>query len=295
MDTIQRYAIVRNNATPTYFTSSSSYEQSKWGNINEATKYITAELANSAVKKLWKAGEIFASIVLVTEDTIQPIPTETIEGPGTITPEPVVAITEESTHSFTKGQMVKWKGKSCKVIVPDGKGNLVGICSTDANPGPTHMVDAGDLTVAESVEEETPVVVEAEVPVIVYNDPGNLVDRPVTNLTYATAHDHEEKVSVPAEIKSSLKKVIDKFMVNKEDSYSLTAGMALQELLDVLEVGTVEAIKRAQLKMTSIMSPITNHIPDNVRLYIVKGGRKDTLKDVFDKKWEDIRKFSGAK
>ena len=64
----------------------------------------------------------------------------------------------------------------------------------------------------------------------------------------------------------------------------MTVHAAMTELYDYLEVGTVEAIKMAQIKLTSFMNPITTNIPPSVRDFIYRGGRKPSLKDLFDMK-----------
>jgi hypothetical protein len=132
-------------------------------------------------------------------------------------------------------------------------------------------------------------------------DPVGTEDKPQTDLHYAVAHEHEDKVTVPAEIKSQLKAVIDDFAkAAKENdlrddtkgSFAMTAGAALQQLLDDLELGTVAGIKQAQIHMTSYMNPITSHIPEEVTKFIARGGRKSSLKDLFQVKWDNVR---GAK
>lgn len=133
-----------------------------------------------------------------------------------------------------------------------------------------------------------------------FKDPVGKEDKPETDLTYAVANQHEDKVNVPAEIIAQLKSVIDDFkktakandgMDDAVGSFALTAGAALQQLLDDLELGTTFGIKQAQIHMTSYMSPIVNHIPADVINFISRGGRKSSLKDLFGAKWDKQREI----
>jgi hypothetical protein len=101
---------------------------------------------------------------------------------------------------------------------------------------------------------------------------------------------HDAKVTVPANIKSSLAGVVADFRKEANDtnerdntraSFCLTVADALQQLLDDLSSGTVSGIKQAQIHMSSYMSPITQHIPAEVVKFIVGGGQKSTLKNLF--------------
>lgn len=106
---------------------------------------------------------------------------------------------------------------------------------------------------------------------------------------------HEEKVKVPASIKSELKKAIAEFekaakFANTRDdakaTFCMTVVEAFRTLLDYLDVGTVESMKLAQVHMMSWMNPITNHLPVSVQQFVIMGGRKPSLKDLFDSKRE---------
>jgi len=110
--------------------------------------------------------------------------------------------------------------------------------------------------------------------------------------------EHDEKVSVPSEIKSQLKAVISDFDKIAKDndqrdddkaSFALTASSALTSVLDELNTGTVESIKRAQVLLSSFMSPISSYVPSDVVKFLARGGRKFTLKDLFSSKWSDTK------
>lgn len=119
--------------------------------------------------------------------------------------------------------------------------------------------------------------------------------KPDTDFTKVTAEPHENKIAVPASIKAELKAVIAeheksaKFSNTRDDnkaSFCMTVVEAFKELLDLLDIGTVESLKQAQLHMASLMSPISTLLPDSVKKFILLGGRKPSLKDLFDSKRE---------
>lgn len=107
-----------------------------------------------------------------------------------------------------------------------------------------------------------------------------------------------DKITIPASIKSSLSTAVSKFKssaakYDKRDdvqsSQDLTVQDALQQLLDDLSAGTLEGVKQAQIHMTSYMTPITQHIPADVVKFIAKGGKQDSLKDMFSTMKESKR------
>lgn len=128
---------------------------------------------------------------------------------------------------------------------------------------------------------------------IKYKDPAHTADKPDTDLCNSGAHPHDEKVKVPSEVMSELKACIAEFSKEAEAknthddtraSFCMTVVSAFEQLLQDLELGTVEGVKQAQIHMTSYMNPITAHLPVSVQKFIFMGGRKPTLKDLFDDK-----------
>lgn len=131
-----------------------------------------------------------------------------------------------------------------------------------------------------------------------FKDPVGTEDKPLTDLTTATAWQHDEKVKLPADVEKSLKQAIVSFkseaeaLNHKDDtraSFCFTVADAFQALLDDLKKETVEGIKQAQIRYGSWMNAITMHLPDNVKKYIYYGGRKPSLKDMFNERWERVR------
>lgn len=99
-----------------------------------------------------------------------------------------------------------------------------------------------------------------------------------------------DKVTVPPAIKASLQSAIDKANEELKDaqvndrlavSFLLSVVDALQVIMDNLKSGTVRDIKLAQINMSKLMSPILHRIPDDVVGFIVNGGVKRSLKDIF--------------
>jgi hypothetical protein len=136
-----------------------------------------------------------------------------------------------------------------------------------------------------------PNLTEPKVDEIQFKDPVGTEEKPETDLDYSGAYPHGNNVKVPQEIKNELKNAIEVFkrcadFNNTRDdtkaSFCMTVHAAMTELYDYLEIGTVEAIKMAQIKLSSFMNPITSNIPEKVRDFIYRGGRKPSLKDLFD-------------
>jgi len=152
-------------------------------------------------------------------------------------------------------------------------------------------------------DDRIPDLTEPKINDLTYTDPDVINDKPATDLTTATSLPHAEKVKVPGEVMTSLKDAIDVFTRcanfnngrdDIEGSFCMTVVNALEELEANLDLGTVEGIKQAQIKMSSWMNPITTNIPELVRDYVYRGGRKPSLKDLFDvkkgeKQLDDVR------
>lgn len=61
------YVIAQNNLIKGFFTSSSAYDRPQWRPVTEATVYVTAELADNAMKKLLRNGAYQSRIVPLSE------------------------------------------------------------------------------------------------------------------------------------------------------------------------------------------------------------------------------------
>jgi hypothetical protein len=100
------------------------------------------------------------------------------------------------------------------------------------------------------------------------------------------------KVTVPPKVKSALKKeskelraAAEKVKVSDADraEFYNNCAAAMEKLLGCLEYGTMEGVKKAQIHMTSLMSPIVQRIPDVAHDFITGGGEPTTLKNLFAK------------
>ena len=98
----------------------------------------------------------------------------------------------------------------------------------------------------------------------------------------------ENKVKVPASVKSALKNAMDEVekgakklgdQDNESKTFYNTLYNAMKELLGYIEGGTVHDIKKAQIFWSSLMGPILHKIPEEVAAFIVNGGERRTLKD----------------
>lgn len=100
------------------------------------------------------------------------------------------------------------------------------------------------------------------------------------------------KVTVPPKVKSALKKEIKELQTaakkvevsdaDRAEFYDNCAA-AMQQLIVCLDYGTMTGIKKAQIHMTSLMSPIVQRIPDIAYDFITGGGEPTTLKTLFKK------------
>ena len=145
-----------------------------------------------------------------------------------------------------------------------------------------------------------------------FNDPTYVEQKPQPqdDLNMAVGMDHDEVVRVPTEFNKMLKDMIKKFNddadwhAGKGDddaAYCKTVADALNELGEILHITgyeneemTVGCVKKAQLFMNSLMGPIQVRIPEPIRDWINYGGRRKSLKDLYnlarDKSEADLMK-----
>lgn len=173
--------------------------------------------------------------------------------------------------------------------LPAGRRGMAESATMPARP-PLDAVTPGNKTTA--LDLKAPETIK-------FKNPAFVANKPDTDLTNATAHSHEDNVKVPAEVISDLKACIAEFAREAEKknthndtraSFCMTVVSAFEQLLQDLEMGTVEGVKQAQIHMTSYMNPITAQLPLSVQKFITMGGRKPTLKDMFDEKRQERKK-----
>lgn len=111
------------------------------------------------------------------------------------------------------------------------------------------------------------------------------------------SEENEEKVTIPTNIKSALSERIKELEDKIEEKWWHDEGTALmhgraahwmKEILEHLD-GTKEGFKWAQIEYSKAMGPIQQLMPDDVRSWIVRGGRAASLKDFMtvarDRSW----------
>lgn len=101
-------------------------------------------------------------------------------------------------------------------------------------------------------------------------------------------YNENQKVNVPAKIKSALKaeadvarKLAETFTMRKDwdsKNFHETLANAMDTLNQFLDKGTIYGIKEAQVFMTSLMSPFTNKLPPEVIKYVASGGSLRSLR-----------------
>jgi hypothetical protein len=206
---------------------------------------------------------------------------------------------EESAVSrarFLRGQKVTYRGAKFSVLSDDGTGTAViaphGDDSHSIRVDNTRLVGESEVKMpakpaadGKPSDTKTPAT---KVDKVKFKQPA-MTDAPVD----FGGDNHDVKVKVPTEVMSELKAKIAEFdkeaeFSNTRDdakaSFLLTAVEAMKTLQAYLELGTVAGVKKAQISMTSMMSPIVNHIPPSVIKFISHGGKKPTLKNLFDAK-----------
>lgn len=251
------YLIARNKKVDAFFTASSAYDRPNWKPVNEATVYATAEMAQNAIKKLLRYGAYEARLIPLAEAIELSMPDEELPP--------------------ARGDMPPMDGEELPPM--DGE---------DLPPMDDEMPPRSPFR--ESYElADKPQTIKFKDPAAA--DPAGAKSEP-------SAGDHEEKCACPAELLTDLQKVIDEMtkcaeMANTRDdtraSFCMTVAEAMKTLKDKLSLGTIAGIKAAQVEMTSWMNPITVHVPVSVQKFIFMGGRKPTLKDMFNTKWDQKR------
>lgn len=314
-----------------YFTSTSSYDRPRWVEAKQASVYESADSAERAMKKMIKYGINSVRLVnlselsiaqppedqlamdlppedlpaddvspedeMVAQDQVDapidseyrtdiesgehqegdeinidelPLEDEISQDPmaDELPPEENEEITNKSS-GFSRGHSVSYKGMKYVVVADDGNGNLQ-VAQSDA-PTKIIRVNASELLpVSESATIDSPAVKGEDI-----------VGAP------------DEKITVPANVKSGLDSVIQKYsdeaktFTGRDDaraSFAMTIADAAAELKELISTGTVESIKQAQIKYSTYMNAITTNFPAEVVKFIASGGRKPTLKDLFDSK-----------
>lgn len=109
------------------------------------------------------------------------------------------------------------------------------------------------------------------------------------------------KINVPSKYKTALKETIDNLrkesdLVRVRDplgsEFYENAANAIENLLSHLEEGTRRSLMLAQIDMNRLMSPMVTRIPNEVYMFIVRGGKPASLSELF--KEVKVKRESGA-
>jgi hypothetical protein len=342
----QGYLIARNRQIGAFFTTASAYDRPRWVALDEATKYMSVDMAQAALKKLLGYGAFEARLVPIQEVISLELPDDAPADPAGDLP-PTDALPPEGDLS-PEDQMPGDDPMDDQGMVADNSGDVCPGCQHEPCTCEQHDDDLGD-----DVSDETDI--DAEVDELLnrgefegrdiakrkalddelsdqvqFRESATMPAKPALNgradnkntvdsakkpekvkfkddLRNADAApgksepnvgDDSEKVNVPASVLSALQKVSSEMTAeaNKykerddaRSSFCMTVAAAMDTLKMHLSTGTVDGVKQAQIQLGTMMSPITQHIPDDVKKYIHTGGRKPSLKDMFSVKWEAKR------
>jgi len=196
--------------------------------------------------------------------------------------------------SLNKGQHVEYNGQPHIVVVPDAQGDFVGIApiGQEDDPDAVNLVHAREIMNGE--EEEMVMDVRVEDEEIKEAEDATVWDKAMDDKDESpeSPKNDDVKVTVPPKVKSALKKEIKELQTAAEKvkvsdaaraEFYTNSAAAMQKLLDCLDYGTMEGVKKAQIHMTSLMSPIVQRIPDVAHDFITGGGEPTTLKNLFKK------------
>ena len=301
------FVIASSSKHRSFFTSSSAFDKAQWLPLQEATVYYSADKAENAVKHLHKYGHFGASVVPLQEFDLDSEPSVDMQSNkgemqahhhGDVCPkcdhEPCTCPTVEDPDIFADSDDIidfdkelDFEEKPLDDLDFENNSDEEFDDEFEDEVEPIN----GPFAVGMQQNELEPMTIpgakkklgESTIPVISYDDSVN-VDNNVD-----IAGNHEDKIKVPAAIVADLSKMVDQYTQladqykdsTEDGSFYLTCAVAYEQLLDFLQSGTVESIKRAQIAMSSYMNPILSKIPANVQNYIYTGGKKPTLQQFY--------------
>jgi hypothetical protein len=316
----QGYLISKNRSATTFFTASSSYDRPRWTALAEATVYHTAELATLAARKLYKNGAYEAKILSMEEAMEFAMPKDDQDvAPAVSLPGEAPTDAPADGEAGEDGMVAKDQEEACPECehapctcdnaegdtdpAEDGEADVQsdvdaaldgdddGITDDDITKmDPSAPDEGGEEDLLSDPRDE----MRESAPELKVADPAVVADD--TGKAGPVAGEADDKIALPANVKNELKAAIAKFKkeadtYNTRDdgraSFAMTVADAFDQLLQDLEQGTVEGMKMAQIHLTSYMSPITSNLPTAVMKFIHQGGKKASLKDLFDTKRTD--------
>lgn len=291
------FVISQSKSAKKYFTATSSYDKPIYTTLAEATVYQTAELAQSALSKLWKYHNFSASMISLKEFEEDPKPStmpidqeEQFDDTQIEDPEDEMkAGTLDDDNDEIELSDDNLQHDESDEDVEDNE-NAISQTELDMNSGKIPNTGNGPI-VGES--EAITANLLPKTPIIKFNQSFNDQDEYNYSKDIKPLYDG---VKTPARIITAINDAIkefddvSKYNNGKDDAQSsiaLTISGALQDLLQDLSLGTAEGLKAAQIRITSYMNPISSNLPPCLFDYLSKAGRQpSSLKNVFYDKWD---------
>lgn len=328
------YVIAKNALATDFFTSASAYDRPKWIPLAEATVYPTAELADSAAKKLYKNGSYSAKIVSLQEMQleIEPMDDEDMSPDGEMSLDGDVGMGDGDGDEELDDDEDAMVAADQQDVCPECEHEPCTCPGEEPGNDEFDDLDSEDefdlefdddelddelddeiddelggelddeLGSEDELEQEAdPRFDERRLGMASRSPVGgprmestSIVKDPAQKIDDNTSFVSNDTVRVPshviAELKAKINELEKEAEFNKGDdaraSFCLTAAGAMKEVLDLLQKGTSESVKLANVRMSSFMNPITSKIPASVIKFVYSGGAKPSLKDLFDSKRE---------
>lgn len=293
------YLIASTIRSGSYFTSRSAYDKPEWVKLKEATTYMTADIAETAMKKLIKNGAYAVRLVSLDEAMSFEFPDETKEvAPrDDVIDAPIDGQDDEMVAQDQRDVCQQCDHEPCTCEQPSDEVDPLDDNPVDDNPmdditpvgskDPQSDLPQDDETGDFSELGVTRESVEIPVEKITFKDPAV-----VGNPAEVMGND-DDKISVPSNVSSDLSAAIAEFTKIANDfngrddaraAFAATVADAMTMLQTNLSGGTTLSMKQAQLALSTMMNPITSNIPASVLKFINMGGRKPSLKDLFNDK-----------
>ena len=313
------YVIAKNRATTDFFTSRSSYDRPMWLKLDECSSYPTAEMAQRAITKLYKHGAYEAHIVSLQELALdsqrkQPVgadlPPAEFDDSQPLNPDQPEeqqddsAMTADATSDVDSEDDQMVANKQQDVPSDGNESNIDPSLADGSDADPIAPDDGSDDEADQDVSDQISDAIEnrpddtdeidprnvreSATSVVKYGDSGDAVNVSKCGDDIVPCLDHESKVTLPASVRKELKDTIDAFNQQMKSShlkgvsnFDAQVADAFSDLLELLNVGTIESMKNAQLMVASWMNPITSHLPPSVARFVYTGGKAASLKDIF--------------
>ncbi len=322
------YLIAQNSTLSAFFTASSAYDSPKFLPLKEATRYLTAELANNALTKLFKNGQYSARLVESSSmefefpddgpNKDQPPVTQTDDSDemkaGTLSDDPKEDLNMDDDNIEVDDDLDEYRDEDST----DQEGNVdheeneqaISPIELNLMKGRRSRLPNGNGPVRESATMPNKPQLDAT-PSENKNTALDMKKIPIIAFTQDTRNERDTNYSkdiespcaafkTPRNVLRAVKASIETFekasdLNNTRDdaeaSFALTVAEALRMIKDYLELGTQEGLQQAQIKITTLMSPILNNFPNELTDFLYKSGRQPiSLKNMFYDAWDSKKK-----